>query len=99
MDKKKEMLNKEGLISQVAEKTGLTKTQAKSAVEEVFSILSDHLAKGEKFQYIGFGMFGVKERPARTGINPATREKISIEAKKVPYFSPGKKLSEKVQNS
>ncbi len=93
---KKGNLNKDGLVSIVAQKTGLTKTQAKSAIEEVFNTISEHLAKGDKFQYIGFGAFGVKTRAPRVGINPSTKEKINIPEKKIPYFSAGKKLSEKV---
>jgi DNA-binding protein HU-beta len=93
----KEGLNKEKLIVHVAEKTGLTKAQAKKAVEEVFDTISDFLSKGEKFQYIGFGSFSVRKRAARMGINPITKEKMKIKAKKVPYFTPGKKLAERVK--
>ncbi|MDQ7821955.1 MAG: HU family DNA-binding protein [Candidatus Eremiobacteraeota bacterium] len=90
-------MNKESLIAQVADRTGLAKAQAKSAVEEVFNAISDCLARGEKFQYIGFGAFFVKKRAARMGINPITKEKMKIKAKKIPSFSPGKKLSERVE--
>jgi DNA-binding protein HU-beta len=92
-----EGLNKETLIAHVADKTGLSKADAKKAVEEVFNTVSDYLAKGEKFQYIGFGSFGVKTRAARIGINPSTKEKMEIKARKVPYFTPGKKLSERIK--
>ena len=92
-----ENLNKDELVAQVATRIGLPKTQTKMAVEEMFNVISEHLAKGGKFQYIGFGAFGVKTRAARQGINPSTKQKINIPAKKIPYFSPGKKLAEKVQ--
>lgn len=89
---KKGSLNKDGLVSAVASKTGLTKAQTKAAVEEVFNTISEYLANGEKFQYIGFGAFGVKVRAARVGINPSTKEKLEIPEKTVPYFTAGKKL-------
>jgi DNA-binding protein HU-beta len=92
-----EGLNKETLITHVADKAGLSKADAKKAVEEVFAAVSDCLARGEKFQYIGFGSFGVKSRAARLGINPATKEKMEIKARKVPHFTPGKKLSERIK--
>ena len=94
---KVESLNKDELVTEVAGRIGLPKTQTKMAVEEIFNVISEHLAKGGKFQYIGFGAFGVKTRSARVGINPSTKQKISIPEKKIPYFSPGKKLSEKIQ--
>ena len=93
----KEGLNKESLIALVADKTGLSRTQVKKVVEEVFGTISECLAREEKFQYIGFGSFSVRKRAARTGVNPVTKEKIKIKAKKVPYFSPGKKLAEAVK--
>lgn len=81
----------------MAHKTGLKKTEARKAVEHTFTAITDALAKGEKFQYIGFGSFGVKKRAARNGVNPRTKERIRIKAKKVAYFSPGKKLADKVR--
>ncbi|MHC9538391.1 MAG: HU family DNA-binding protein [Vulcanimicrobiota bacterium] len=93
----KEGLNKEKLITIVSNNAELTKSQAKKAVEEVFEAISECLVKGERFQYIGFGSFSVRKRVARMGVNPITKEKMKIKAKKVPYFTPGKKLSEKVK--
>jgi len=93
----KEGLDKEKLITIVSQNAELTKAQARKAVEEVFEAISGCLVKGEKFQYIGFGSFSVKKRSARMGVNPITKEKIKIKAKKVPYFTPGKKLSEKIK--
>jgi len=92
-----EGLNKETLIMHVADNAGLSKTDARKAVEEVFAAISDCLARGEKFQYIGFGSFGIKTRAARIGINPATKEKMEIKARKIPHFTPGKKLSERIK--
>lgn len=90
-------MNKEELITAVAEKTGMKKVTVRKTVDEVFGCITTALAKGDKFQYIGFGSFGVKKRAGRNGVNPRTREKIKIKAKKVAYFSPGKKLAEKIK--
>jgi len=90
-------VNKEELITAVAEKTGMKKVTVRKTVDEVFGCITTALAKGDKFQYIGFGSFGVKKRAGRNGVNPRTREKIKIKAKKVAYFSPGKKLAEKIK--
>lgn len=90
-------MNKEELITAVAERTGMKKVTVRKTVDEVFGIITTTLAKGDKFQYIGFGSFGVKKRAGRNGVNPRTREKIKIKAKKVAYFSPGKKLAEKIK--
>lgn len=92
-------MNKSELVSEIAQKTTLTKTQVKQVVEETFSFISSALSKGEKFQLIGFGSFKVEKRASRKGVNPQTGEKISIPARKVPVFSPGKKLMDSVNNN
>lgn len=89
-------MNKEELINMVADRTGMKKVEVRKTVDEVFGVITTALSKGEKFQYIGFGSFGVKQRAGRNGVNPRTREKIKIKAKTVAYFTPGKKLAEKV---
>lgn len=89
-------MNKSDLISQVAEKTGLTRKAAGEAVESVFSIISDALSNGEKVTLVGFGTFEVRERAARRGVNPATGEAIDIPATRVPAFKAGKSLKEAV---
>ena len=90
-------MNKEDLIEKVAKKTGLKKVEVRETIETTFGAVTDALAKGEKFQLVGFGSFGVKKRAARNGVNPRTKEKIKIKAKKVAYFTPGKKLADKVK--
>lgn len=92
-------MNKSELIDHVAERAGLTKKVAADAVESVFSVISDALAKGEKVTLVGFGTFEVRERAAREGVNPATKEPIHIPATKVPAFKAGKALRELVRNS
>lgn len=89
-------MNKEELINKVAESTGAKKVEVRNIVDEVFGCITHALSSGDKFQYIGFGSFGVKERAGRNGVNPRTREKIKIQGKKVAYFTPGKKLAEQI---
>ena len=90
-------MNKAELIEEVATQTGLTKRTAREAVDAVVSAISDCLTKGEKVTLVGFGTFRVRSRKARRGVNPQTRESIQIPAKKVPKFTAGKALREKVR--
>ncbi len=90
-------MNKTELVNEVAERSGLTKKDATSAVNAVFESISDTLAKGESIQLIGFGNFEVRERAARKGRNPQTGEEIDIAASKTPAFKPGKQLKEAVK--
>ncbi|QTA38378.1 HU family DNA-binding protein [Thermosipho ferrireducens] len=90
-------MSKKELVNAVAEKvTGLKKKDIKVVVDAVFEAISEALAKGEKVQLVDFGTFEVRKAAARTGVNPRTREKIKIPARKVPKFKPGKALKEKV---
>ena len=89
-------MNKTELIQDVAEKSGITKKGASDAVEAVLSSIADVLANGDKVTLVGFGTFEVRERAERKGINPSTREEITIPATKVPAFKPGKSLKELV---
>ncbi len=89
-------MNKNELINAVAA-AGLSKKDAKTAIDAVIGTISDELAKGEAVQLVGFGTFGVKERAAREGRNPQTGKTIKIAAKKIPVFKPGKALKDKVQ--
>lgn len=91
------MANKAELIEKVAEKADLTKKDATTAVDAVFSTIQDLLADGEKVQLIGFGNFEVRDRAARKGRNPQTGKEISIPASKVPAFKPGKALKDAVK--
>ncbi len=78
-------MTKQELIEKVAA-TGITKAQAKAALEAALDGIKESIVKEGKMQLIGFGTFSVNERPAREGINPATKEKIQIAAKKVVKF-------------
>ncbi|MGC9337333.1 MAG: HU family DNA-binding protein [Candidatus Cloacimonadia bacterium] len=90
-------MTKQDLTEKVAAEVGLSKKKAADAVTAVFDNIQLSLEKGEKVTLVGFGTFNVARRAARTGVNPATREKIRIPAMKVPKFKPGKKLKEAVK--
>ena len=86
-------MNKAELINAIAEEAGLTKVDAKKALEAVVKGVSDALVAGDKVSLVGFGTFSVTERAARPGINPATKQAIAIAAKKVAKFKAGAELS------
>ena len=89
-------MNKAELISVVAEKTDITKKDADKIVNAVFDTIVETLSRSEKVQIVGFGIFDVKEREARMGRNPKTREEIEIAPSRVPFFKVGKIMKEKV---
>ena len=91
------MANKAELVTEVASKTKLTKKDAATAVDAIFSSIQDDLSKGKKVQLIGFGTFEVRKRAARKGRNPQTGKEIQIPASVVPAFRPGKALKEAVK--
>ena len=90
-------MNKAELVSAVAEKADMSKKDSEKAVKAVFEVIEESLAQSEKVQLVGFGTFEVKERAARTGRNPQTKEEIQIPAAKVPGFKAGKALKDAVQ--
>ena len=87
-------MNKSELVNAIAAGAGLSKADAKKALDVPLSAIADALKKEEKVALLGFGNFAVSERPARTGINPATKEKIQIAAKKVIKFKAGAELAD-----
>lgn len=87
-------MNKTELIEKIAESAELDKTAAKKALEATLVAIKDTLAKGDKIALVGFGTFSVNERPAREGINPHSKEKILIAAKKVVKFKAGAELAD-----
>jgi len=89
-------MNKTELISKIAEKAGLTKADSKKALDATIDAIKAALKKGDKVQLIGFGTFAVTKKPARQGINPATKQKIKIAAKKVAKFKAGAELAKTV---
>lgn len=90
-------MNKTELVNAVAEKTGLTKPNAKKAVEAVIDTIGETLVEGDKVVLIGFGTFSVVEKPERKGVNPRTKEKITIKARKNIKFKAGAELENKVK--
>lgn len=88
-------MNKAELVSNVAERTELTKKDAEKAVAAVLDSIGEALARGDKVQLVGFGTFEVRERAARKGRNPQTGEEINIAATRVPVFKAGKALRDR----
>ena len=90
-------MNKQELIGEVAERAGLTRSDASRAVETMLEVVQDTLKKGDEVRLVGFGNFSVTERKASTGRNPRTGEPMQIKASKQPKFRPGKVLKDSVQ--
>lgn len=89
-------MNKADIVTAVAEKAGISKKDAEKAVSAVLETISEALIAGDKVQLVGFGGFEVKERAARLGRNPRTKESIEIPASRTPVFKPGKSLKDAV---
>ena len=89
-------MNKQELIGQVADHSGLTRGDAMKAVEAVFDVISAALKKGDEVRLVGFGTFSVSKRKASTGRNPRTGEPMTIKASSQPKFKPGKLLKDSV---
>lgn len=87
-------MNKTEIITAAAEASGLTKKDTERVFNAAIDAITAALAKGEKVQIAGFGIFEVKERAARTGRNPATKETIEIPASKAPAFKASKTLKD-----
>ncbi len=90
-------MNKTELINAIAENGQLSKVEAKRALDATIEAIADALAKEEKVTLVGFGTFSVAKKEARTGINPRTKEPITIEARKSVKFKPGSELADKVK--
>ena len=90
-------MNKTELIEKIAAGSELSKADAKKALDATVAAIKDALVAGDKVSLVGFGTFSVNERPAREGINPATKEKIQIAAKKVAKFKAGAELNEAIK--
>ena len=89
-------MNKTELINAVAETSGLTKKDSEVALNAILDTIQSAMKNGDKVQLVGFGSFEVKERAARTGRNPRTKEVVEIPASKVPVFKAGKALKDAV---
>ncbi|MBU6319626.1 MAG: HU family DNA-binding protein [Alphaproteobacteria bacterium] len=91
---KEEVMNKTELTKAVAEKTGLTQTQATGVVDAVFETIAGSLRKGEQVTLAGFGSFVAKTRAAREGRNPSTGLTIAIPARTSAAFKPASALKD-----
>ena len=89
-------MNKAELIASIAEKSNLTKKDAEAALNAFMGSVEESLAAGNKVQLVGFGTFEVRERKAREGRNPRTKETITIPASTVPVFKAGKEFKDRV---
>lgn len=89
-------MNKTELVNSISEKSKLSKKDSEAALKAFVESVEEALASGEKVQLVGFGTFETRERAAREGRNPRTKETIHIPASKAPAFKPGKEFKEKV---
>lgn len=88
-------MNKAELVTQIAEKVGVTKKQAEDMLETFVDLITETLKKGGEVTIAGFGAFSAKQRAGRTGVNPQNpSEKIQIPAVVVPKFKAGKGLKD-----
>jgi DNA-binding protein HU-beta len=90
-------MNKNELVTNISEKSGLTKKDVETVVNGVIEEITSALKGGEKVQFVGFGTFETRERSSRTGRNPQTGKEIQIPAATVPAFKAGNKLKEAVK--
>ncbi len=89
-------MNKSELVDAMASDAGITKAQAKAALDSFTNNVTKTLQKGGRVSLVGFGSFSTSKRSAREGINPQTKKKIQIPAKTVAKFKPGSELSDAV---
>ena len=92
----RERLNKSEIAGRVAGRIGVGRSAAGDAVDAVFEAIAETLATGEDVRIVGFGTFGTRSRPARTGRNPRTGESLNIAASTTPTFKAGKPLRDAV---
>ncbi|MBW7874548.1 MAG: HU family DNA-binding protein [Candidatus Cloacimonetes bacterium] len=89
-------MNKNELCKRIADSTPLNQKEAAAAVDAFIEVVKSELAQGNKIQLVGFGTWEIKERAARSGVNPQTRKPLTIPAAKMPKFTPGKILKDSV---
>ena len=89
-------MNKNDLVNQVSDSTGLSKSDSAKAVDSVLETITDTLKSGGDVRLVGFGTFLVSKRKATTGRNPQTGAAINIPAANVPKFRPGKSSEKKL---
>ena len=90
-------MNKADLIQVIAKEVGITNKEANAAIDSMIETIKKALKKGDHVSLVGFGSWEVKKRAKRNGVNPQTGQKITIPARKVVKFNPGKDLKNKVK--
>ena len=90
-------MTKADIVNEIAEKTGLTKTDTSLVVEGVLDSISNALVKGKNIEIRGFGRFKVKRRAPRTARNPRTGDAVPIPARNVPVWEPSDELKIRVE--
>ena len=90
-------MSKTALVEKIADQANLTKIDADRALKAFIAVVSESLKSGEDVSLVGFGTFSVVDRAERQGRNPKTGEVISISAKKVVKFKPGKALKDEIE--
>jgi len=85
-------MNRTDLVNEIAAKAGMNKANAKVALDATLESIAQALANEDKVALLGFGTFSIVQKEARTGINPRTKEKIEIPARKVVKFKPATDL-------
>ena len=91
-------MTKQEFVDQVANTSGIGKSEAGKAVDAVLQVIEETLARGGEVSFTGFGKFTVADRGARQGVNPQTGERIQIAASRVPRFSAGSALKNAVKS-
>src|SRR5262252_610526 len=91
-------MTKADLVDDVADAAELSKKDAERLVEIVFESIIESLSRGEKVELRGFVSFRTRQRGSRRGRNPKSGDPVSIPAKRVPYFKPGKELKELIND-
>ena len=87
------------LAARVAKGTGVTQQEAAKAIDAMFELISEALARGERWEFRDFGVFATKQRGARKGRNPRTGEIVPVPERRVVNFHPGKKMKERVNRA
>jgi DNA-binding protein HU-beta len=92
-------VTKQDFVAAVADRAGMSKSDAGSAVDAMLDTITDALKNGDSVTFTGFGKFSTSARAARQGVNPRTGERVHIAATTVPKFSAGSQLKAAVKGS
>ena len=90
-------MTKQDFVDAVADRAGMSKRDAAEAVDAVLDTITDTLKRGDAVTFTGFGKFSTSDRAARMGVNPRTKERVMIQATRVPKFSAGSALKSAVK--